>query len=443
MSNFKRYDRFDSVEVKLLKEALESDDLWPYVYGNDPRRHFIEEATKELSNYFKRPNEIETPYVVPTSSGTASIHVALAGLRVPAGTEVIVSPITDIGTVTPIIAQNLIPVFADVDPDSGNITAETISKRIKDKTGQINKRISAVIVVHLTGSPVDMEPIVNLCKPLGIKVIEDTAQGLGAKIGNQRIGTYGDAGCFSLNSQKHITSGEGGFVIVHTEDDFYRCHNFSDKHRDRFRDTRERPKGGDEHSIYRGVGMNYRLSELNGAMILGQLGKLEDIARRRHRFGTAMDAQLGAYDGIVPQKHIGTSRPSFFFYMFRVNEDLTSATKESIIKDIKSSPRLPELVRVSGSYGRPIYQYEMFREKAFCIHSPATPSDLWPAELMARQVFDDISYTVDYKNLSLSATEEYINRSFSVWFNTAHTAEHADIVSSIVVEALYDNGVNV
>ena len=441
MHKHEQPDRFDDIELKLIEEALDSNDLWPYVYGSDPRRHFIHEATERLRAYFKRPQSSELPFVIPTSSGTASIHVALGGLQIPAGSEVLLSPITDIGTVTPIIAQNLIPVFADVGSDTGNINVETIKAKIFDSKNNLNKKISAVIVVHLTGSPVDMEPIMKLCKPLGIKVIEDTAQGLGALHKNQRLGTFGDAGCFSLNSQKHITTGEGGFVIVHEEDEFYRCHNFSDKHRDRFRRIRKGQEG-DEHSKYMGLGMTYRMSELNGAMLLGQLDKLEEIASRRHLFCRKLDEYLGLETEVIPQQHIADSRPSFFFYMFRINQSLGLKTqKSSIIQDLNNVLRGKFSLSGFGGYEKPLYHYGMFQNKSFFDGRIENSNPIWPAELAARISYNDPGYSVDYQSVSLQNAENYYNRSFCLRIDERYEEKDAKGISEAILTVLKNYGV--
>ena len=141
---------------------------------------------------------------------TSSIQVALGGLQVPAGSEVIVTPITDPGTVTPILFHNAIPVFADVSATSGLITADTVKDVLTPRT-------SAVIAVHLTGSPVDVPDIRQMLNDAcrnDVKIIEDVAQGLGASLNGVPLGMLGDAGCFSLNSHKHISVGEGGFVLL-------------------------------------------------------------------------------------------------------------------------------------------------------------------------------------------------------------------------------------
>ena len=133
--------------------------------------------------------------MVATSSGTASIHVAIAASQVRPGSEVITTPITDMGTINAILYQNLIPVFADVDPDSALLTVDTIRAVMTERT-------RAVVVVHLTGCPVDIGPIAVFCKAHNITLIEDCAQALGATYKGQHVGTFGDFGCYSLNDQK-------------------------------------------------------------------------------------------------------------------------------------------------------------------------------------------------------------------------------------------------
>ena len=149
--------RFGKEELKELQEALEQNTL--FYWGGEKVKTFA----KKFADMYSMP------YCATTSSGTAAIHTALGAAGVSEGDEVITSPITDMGTVIGILMQNAIPVFADLDENSYNMTAETISEKISDKT-------RAIVVVHLAGSPADMDPIMTLAREKGIKVIEDCAQ---------------------------------------------------------------------------------------------------------------------------------------------------------------------------------------------------------------------------------------------------------------------------
>ncbi|MEP4247364.1 DegT/DnrJ/EryC1/StrS family aminotransferase [Tateyamaria sp.] len=430
MTKIGKRERFGSEERSLLGEALEAQDLWPYVYGND-RRHFIGDAEDALRAYFGAKTDEDPPFVVPTCSGTSSIQVALGGLRIPAGSEVILPPITDIGTVMPIIFQNAIPVFADVDPTSGLLTPETVEAAITERT-------SAVLVVHLSGTPADVPKIMQVCEPKGIKVIEDVAQGLGASLDGIPLGTLGHAGCFSLNSQKHITAGEGGFVLTNDKDDYFRCHNFSDKHRNRFRSP------SPEHAIYNGVGLSLRMSELQGAMILAQLPKLDGIASTRNEFGTTLDDMLKDLPGVVPQSHSMGAYPTFFFHMFSLDFDIDRDTKRAIISSVNNQVGAELDIRFGGSYSYgnvPIYKYPVFENKNFFDLDATGSSQVWPAELVARMIDPKLTANhYDYRKVSCPNAETYLQRSFSTWNDERHGNKEAMIVAKAIEKALGDSG---
>ena len=143
-------------------------------------------------------------HCVATSSGTTAIHTALIALRVEAGDEVIVPAHTFIASATPVMHQRATPVFADVDERTYCISADSARELITDKT-------RAIIAVHLNGHPADLDPLLEIARPRGIAVIEDAAQAHGATYRGRKVGTIGDAGCFSFWEDKIITSGgEGG-----------------------------------------------------------------------------------------------------------------------------------------------------------------------------------------------------------------------------------------
>ena len=140
------------------------------------------------------------------ASGTAAVHVAIAAIDPDPGDEIVTSPVTDMGALTPILYQGAIPVFADVDPYTGNVTAESFAACISPKT-------KAIIVTHLFGNPCDMTGVMDVARKHNIPVIEDCAQAFLATHAGKQVGTFGVAGCFSLQQGKHITTGEGGVVV--------------------------------------------------------------------------------------------------------------------------------------------------------------------------------------------------------------------------------------
>ncbi|MGO7093531.1 DegT/DnrJ/EryC1/StrS family aminotransferase [Rhizobium leguminosarum] len=357
-----RPSRFGLEEIAALTAALQRNELW---YWHDDS--IVEESAKKAAAKFG------APFAVATSSGTASLHVAVAAARMPAGSEVVVTPVTDIGTINAILYQNLVPVFADVDPDTACPTLEHIKAACTERT-------RGVVVVHLTGCPVQVDEVALFCRERGLVLIEDCAQGLGATLNGQAIGTFGDFGCYSLNDQKHITCGEGGFVLMGTEERFYLCHNYADKYYDRH-------KKGDR---LKALAPNYRMSELDGAMFGVQLHKLDAIFEKRRRLGDDLTARLTAIPGIIPQRQPATAKAAYFFFQLRIDPGAISISRDEFLKRLEAEgiPARPAYVPV------PIYRSPYFLSKSFF-------PGAWPAELAAGRSYD-------YSTIRLPGAEEAV-----------------------------------
>ena len=256
-------------ELALLAEVIKSGTLTE-TKGTMVRR--LEKGFAEMWG---------VPHCVAMSSGTASIHTALAVINPEPGDEIITTAITDMGALTPIIYQGAIPVFADVDPDTYNVTAATIEPRITERT-------RAIIVTHLFGNPCDMDAIMALAGRHNIPVIEDCAQAFLATWKGRLVGTFGDMGCFSLQQGKHMTCGEGGLLITSDATRARHARVFVNK-----------AWGyGDPKPDHYFLALNYRLSELQGAVALAQLGKVKGVVDRRQRIAGELDAGLRGLPGI-------------------------------------------------------------------------------------------------------------------------------------------------
>ncbi|MDQ0615342.1 perosamine synthetase [Microbacterium sp. W4I4] len=239
---------------------------------------------------------IGSAHAVASSSGTAALHLAVFAVGLEAGDEVIVPPITDFGTVAGILAQNGIPVFADVDPVSGCLTAETV-------VAAITPRTRAVIAVHLFGGAAPVREIIDAVRPSGIVVIEDCAQAYLTVPdgGDAYAGTIGDIGCFSLQQSKHITAGDGGLTITDDAALARRMTLFADKGWPR--DTGERT-----HLF---PGLNYRMTELQAAVTRAQLPKLAGVVADRRRSATKAISALADLPGL----HLPTQPDRHGFWM--------------------------------------------------------------------------------------------------------------------------------
>ncbi len=219
------------------------------------------------------------------SSGTSAIHTAVAAIDPAPGDEIVVSPITDMGALAPILYQGAIPVFADVDRTTLNVTAETIAARLGPRT-------RAIVVTPLFGNPCAMAPIMELAHHHQLRVIEDCAQAFLAADGGRPAGTIGTIGCFSLQQGKHITTGEGGLVVTDDAALARRMFLFINK-----------AWGyGDPEPDHTFLALNSRLSELAGAVAVAQLAKLPALVARRIASAERFAAALAGVPGITPPR---------------------------------------------------------------------------------------------------------------------------------------------
>ncbi len=200
---------FDASELKLVREALLSQNL----FSMDG--YMVSGFEKEFAEAYG------AAYAVASTSGTAAIHTALGALDLNAGDEVITAPITDLGTIIPILYQNCIPVFADIDA--------TYQMDSADVEKKITSRTKAIIAVHLFGNTCDMDAMAAVAKRHGIPLIEDCSQTHMTEYKGKFVGTIGDIGCFSFQQSKHMTTGDGGMTITSNKKYFDRMKLFVDK----------------------------------------------------------------------------------------------------------------------------------------------------------------------------------------------------------------------
>jgi dTDP-4-amino-4,6-dideoxygalactose transaminase len=277
-----------------------------------------------------------------TSSGTAAIHAAVAAIDPEPGDEIVTSPITDFGALAPILYQTAIPVFADVDPLTYNVTAETIAPRI-------GKHTRAIIVTHLFGNPCRMGPILELAARHGLPVIEDTAQAFGATSDGRLAGTLGEIGCFSLQQGKHMTTGEGGLVLVRDARFTRRAGLFIDK-----------AWGyGDPKPDHDFLALNYRMTELQGAVALAQLDKLDSAVARRVKAAEMLTERLAGIDGVSTPVTTEGCRHTYWKYALRVDETVLRGGVDAF------SARLAELgvFNAPRYIKRPAFMLRVFRER--------------------------------------------------------------------------------
>lgn len=326
--------RFGLEEVKELIEALEQNTLF---------YHFGAKVKTFLADF----NVLYgVPYSVATSSGTASLHVALGAAGITIGDEVITSPITDQGTLVGILYQNAIPVFADLHPCSFVLDPRSVEERITPRT-------RAIIAVHLAGNPCDMDALLDIARRHNLLLIEDCAQSYLCRYKGRLAGTMGDYGCFSTNDFKHISTGDGGIVTVNSgkEDDYHAVHAFTDKNYARF--------GGEVMRGIQHLAPNYRMTELQGAVGIAQLKKLPWICEQRHRHGERITAGIRDLPGLTPHKVAEDNYCTYWFYMFRLEEGPLSCTRDEFAAALQAEG----IPNQAGYIPQAIYLQPLFQDR--------------------------------------------------------------------------------
>jgi dTDP-4-amino-4,6-dideoxygalactose transaminase len=317
------------------------------------------------------------------------------------GDEIVTTSITDMGALTPIVYQGAVPVFADVDPETYNVTAEAIEKVLSEKT-------KAIIVTHLFGNPCDMNQIMELANAKNIPVIEDTAQSFMAKYDGKIAGTIGSIGCYSLQQGKHMTTGEGGMVV--TNDDALARHMFL---------FINKAWGyGDANPDHYFLALNYRVSELQAAVAVAQLEKLDWVCEARTKAADKLTAKLQNIRGVKTPKVTPNSVHVYWKYCLSVDDSIIKDGAVGMAKLLKeknifSAPRYIQ---------KPAFQCEVF-QKQRTFGNSNFPFNLARAE------------AVDYSREKFEGTYKALNDVLVLPWNELYTDEHIDYIADAVHEA--------
>jgi 8-amino-3,8-dideoxy-alpha-D-manno-octulosonate transaminase len=274
------YEWIGDAEKKQIDEVMETGILFRYEFDRERKGvRKVEQFESEFAAF------TGAGYAHAVTSGSAALKVALTALGIGPGDEVITQGFTFVATFEAIIEAGAVPIPAEID-NTLNLDPADFEKRITDRT-------KAVIPVHMLGSPAHIREIVEIAGKHGIKVLEDTAQALGASIDGKAAGTLGDMGTFSFDFYKTLTTGEGGMVITNDEDLYTRAAEYADHGHDHNPDVHR----GLESRTY--LGFNYRMNELQGAVGLAQLGRLDKLLERQRQNQVLIRETLENFDSII------------------------------------------------------------------------------------------------------------------------------------------------
>jgi dTDP-4-amino-4,6-dideoxygalactose transaminase len=275
-------------------------------------------------------------HAVALANGTLALDLAVRALGIGPGDEVVVTPRTFIASVSCVVAAGAVPVFADVDRESGNLSAETIARVLTPRT-------RAVICVHLAGWPCDMDPIMDLAERHGFAVIEDCAQAHGARYDGRGVGAIGHIGTWSFCQDKIMTlGGEGGMVTTNDRDLWSRV--WSCKDHGKNHDTVASGGGTGFRWVHEGFGTNARMMEVQAVLGRIQLPRMEEWTARRTANATALTAALEPFDGPAgplrvprfPTSHRSESVHAWYkYYAYARPENLADGwSRDRIIESI-------------------------------------------------------------------------------------------------------------
>lgn len=350
-----------------------------------------------------------TKYFVSISNCTAALHSLYAGLGVGPGDEVVVSPITDFGTIAGIVAQGAIPIFPDVDVRTGNVNAETIAKVLSPRT-------AAIVAVHFYGLLCPMEEIVALGKSKGITVVEDVCQAPLANYSGPTVkgksGSLGDVGGFSFDGEKHLSADHGGGVSTDSEEIAERVRSFA------------LSRGAVMHQGYgrkhESFGLNYRFGQFQAGLALAELDVLEEQNERRRQGAAHLSSRIDEIDGLTPPYIPPGSDHIYWLYHVRLDPDQFSCSAWDFAEALKAEG-LGANAGVAPYYLVPD-SHVFMQDKAHVAGRSG-----WPWDHPMNEFAKDIAYSADM----CPVAKEHVDTTIRWGWTDKHAAEDIEDMATM------------
>lgn len=378
---FPSWPYHDDAEEKELLEVLRSGKWW---YG---------EKVAEFERKFAEFQDAR--FGITCCNGTIALELALKALGIRAGDEVLVPAYTFVATATSVLQLRAVPVFVDIDPTTANMD-------LNHAEAAITPRTRAIICVHFGGLPMDMDAIKALSDKHNLLVIEDAAHSWGSRWNGKGTGAHGAIGTFSFQMSKNITAAEGGIMVTDDERIAAIARSFTNVGR----------REGHPWYFHFLVGGNYRITEFQAAVLLAQLGRLEEQNRKRAENAAFLDSELGRIPGLKTRptdKRV--TRRAYHLYGFRyLAEEFGGLSRDRLIEALKA-----EGIPAMASYPHPVYRNPAFQT----LGQPGTADETyWKPELPAG---------VNFTRVNCPAAERLCSHE-ALWFpHTMLLGEHADM----------------
>jgi dTDP-4-amino-4,6-dideoxygalactose transaminase len=309
---FPEWPIYNNNEINALVDVIKSGNWW----CGSPGAHQGENVWKFQEEFAKLQ---EAKNCIAVCNGTVAIEAALISLGIGLGDEVIVSDYTFVASASAVIAANAVPIFCDINPDTLVMDVNNIKFLITDRT-------KAIIPVHLGGNPVEMDKLSEIAEDYELSIIEDCAHAHGSRYKGKRVGNWGDAGTFSFQASKVITSGEGGAIIFNSDELADKTYSYIDCGRKR---------NGYSYAHY-SYGTNYRMGELHAALLRKQLEKFPKQHKLRNQHAQYLQNKLNEIDGIQVMKLTpGTEECGYYVFPIIFDpEKFGGITKVELIKKL-------------------------------------------------------------------------------------------------------------
>ena len=306
-------------EIKFITNVIKSKWI-----GSGP-------ITETFENNFKKYKK--SKYALSVNSCTAALHLSLIYCGIKYNDEVITTPMTFASTINSIILSGAKPVLADIDPNSFNINPKEIEKKITKKT-------KALLIVHLAGLPCDMKSILKIVKKYKLKLIEDCAHAIESKYYNQHVGNFGDTGCFSFYTTKNLTTGEGGMIVCNKNEIYKkirvaRLHGLSKDAWKRYLPESVKTPTKFEHYDVTEIGLKYNMIDINAAMGVVQLGKIEKSWKKRKKIFEIYKKKLlklPIKTQVFTNKNI---RHAYHLFLLVIDKNKTKKNRDDLILFLK------------------------------------------------------------------------------------------------------------
>lgn len=291
---------------------------------------------------------------VAVSTGTAALHTALLIAGVNAGEEVIVPALTFVAPVNAICYVGASPIFMDVSEQSWGLDVEKLASFLNENcevrgetcfNKNTNKKIRAIVVVHILGLCCNMDPITHLAKQYYLKIIEDAAEGMGVCYKGKPIGTFGDLGAFSFNGNKVVTAGGGGMIVAKKEKDLAYARYLTTQAKD---DPLE--------YIHNEIGYNYRLTNIQAAVGLAQMEQLQNFLQKKKQIALYYEESFKNLEGITLMPMPDFCKPTYWLYAILLRKQVTVQERKMFIQ------KLNEEGVGARSFWHPIYKLTPFQQ---------------------------------------------------------------------------------